>query len=102
MTFAFLDSQGQVLASNAVPLAPKQASFLDLSRSQLPGDDLRKQIRAVLYFGYSGGAPPTAEVMQQFDCGIVPSLEVYDDKSGRTSQVLTTTQILPGPAKPLP
>ena len=100
VTFAFVDAQGQMLASKVVNLAPGQAALLELSRSQLPGDDPRREIRAVLLFGYSGGAPPTTDILQRFDCAIVPSLEVYDDKSGRTSYVLTHTQALPGPPTP--
>ena len=102
VTFAFLDAQGQVLATRAVGLAPKQAAFLDIGKSQVPGDDVRGEIRAVLFFGYSGGAPPTADILQQFDCGIVPSLEVYDSNTGRTSFVLTGAQPLPGPPTPIP
>ena len=103
VTFAFLDANGQALVDKKViGLAPGQAAFLDLSRSQLPGDDLRRQIRAVLFFGYSGGAPPTADILQQFDCGIVPSLEVFDVTTGRSSYVLTNTQALPGPSTPVP
>jgi hypothetical protein len=102
VTFAFLDAQGQVLATNAVGLAPKQAAFLDFGKSQVPGNDIRSEIRAVLFFGYSGGAPPTADILRQFDCGIVPSLEVYDSSTGRTSFVLTGAQTLPGPSTPIP
>ena len=103
VTFAFLDVNGQTLTDNKViTLAPGQAAFLDLSRSQLLGSDPRREVRAVLFFGYSGGAPPTADILQQFDCGIVPSLEVFDDKSGRSSYVLTNAQALPGPATPVP
>jgi hypothetical protein len=101
VTFAFVDAQGQVLATKAVGLAPKQAAFLDIGKSQVPGDDVRGEIRAVLFFGYSGGAPPTADILQRFDCGIVPSFEVYDSNTGRTSFVLTGAQTLPGPPAPI-
>ena len=80
-----------MLAKKVVRLALGQAALLELGRNQLPADDPRKEIRAVLLFGYSGGARPTADILQQFDCAIVPSLEAYDDRSGRTSYVLTNT-----------
>jgi hypothetical protein len=102
VTFAFLDAQGQVLATKAVGLAPSQAASFDLGKSQLAVDDVRGEFRAVLFFGYSGGAPPTPDILQQFDCGIVPSLEVYDGTTGRTTFVLTGAQILPGPPTPIP
>src|SRR5215471_545337 len=66
VTFTFLDEQRQVLGTRSAGLPPGQASFLDLPRSQLPGDDARREIRAALFFGYSGGAPPTAEILKQF------------------------------------
>ena len=94
VTLQFLDTQGQVLKQTVVTLRPGKSASLDLSHDQLPGDDLRAEIRTVLLFGYSGGAPPGPEILQQFDCNIVPSLEVYDNDTGRTSFVLTDAKPL--------
>jgi hypothetical protein len=95
VTMQFLDNQGQLLKQMVVSLQPGKGTSLDLSRDQLPGDDPRAEIRAVLLFGYSGGANPGPEVLQQYDCNIVPSVEVFDNNTGRTSFILTDAKPLP-------
>ena len=102
VTLEFLDVRGQVISQKAVTLRPPDSAYVDLSRSQLKGDVPRVQLRAVLLFGYSGGAPPTPDILQQFDCNILPSLEMYDEKSGRTRFILTDAKPLPGPTTPVP
>ena len=97
VTFQFLDSQGKVLKEVLATLQVGKAANLDLSRDQLPGEELRAQIRAVLLYGYTGGAPPNQTILQQFDCNIAPSLEVYDNTTGRTSLILTDSRPLPMP-----
>lgn len=99
VTFRFLDAEGQILKETAVSLEPGKAASLDLSRGLLPGDG-RVDIRAVLLFGYFGGANPPPEVLQRFDCNIVPSLEIYDDETERTTVILTNVTPLPPPASP--
>jgi hypothetical protein len=96
----FLNTQGQVAKQAVYTLEPGKGAFLDLSRDQLPGDS-RVEIRAMLLFGYSGGANPPPLVLQKFDCNIVPSLEIYDSKSGKTRLVLTEAKPLPPPATPV-
>jgi len=93
----FLDAQGVVLKQTLVTLSPGKGTSLDLSRNQVPGAGPRAEIRALVLFGYSGGAPPGSEVLRQFDCNIVPSIEVYDNNTGRTSYILTEGKPLPGP-----
>ncbi len=97
VTLQFLGIQGQRLKQTVVTLRPGKGATLDLSRDQVPGDDLRAEIRAVLLFGYSGGAAPGPDILQQFDCNIVPSIEVYDNDTGRTSFILTDAKPLPVP-----
>ena len=99
VTLQFLDTQGQQLKQSVVTLGSGKGASLDLSRDQAPGDDARVQIRVVLLFGYSGGAAPGPDVLQQFDCNIVPSLEVYDNNTGRTSFILTDAKPLPASGK---
>jgi hypothetical protein len=97
LTLQFLD----LLKQSTVNLQPGTAASLDLSWGDLPGGDLRTEVRAVLLFGYSGGANPPPGILQQSACGdLVPSLEVYDNTSGRTSLVLTTAITLPSPVTP--
>jgi hypothetical protein len=96
VTFQFLDADGQLLKQAVVTLKPGKAGALDLSRDELPsGSNSRIEIRALLLFGYSGGANPPPGVLQKFDCNIVPSLEVFDNDTGRTSLIVTQTKRLP-------
>jgi hypothetical protein len=97
----FQDSQGQVLTQSTVSLAPGKSASLDLSYDSLKATDLRVQIRAVLIYGYSGGANPPPGVLNRTACdNLVPSLEVYDNASGRTSLILTDAKVLPPPITP--
>jgi hypothetical protein len=64
------------------------------------GDDPRVEISAVPLFGYYGGAPPDPANVHQFDCNIVPSLQVFDDRTGEMKRVLTDAKWLPPPATP--
>jgi hypothetical protein len=99
VTIQILDMQGQTLKQSVVPLQPGKGASLDLSRDDLPGDDLRVEIRALLLFGYVGGAPPGPEVSKDYDCTIVPSIEVFDNSTGKTSFILTDSKVvqLPNP-----
>jgi hypothetical protein len=83
-----------------VTLRTGKAGSLDLSGDAIRGDSRRVQIRAVLLFGYFGGAPPGPGTLERFDCNIVPSLEIYDNQTGRTSLVVTDAKPLPPPATP--
>lgn len=96
----FYDTQGQLLKQTAIAgLVVGKVAELDLSRTELPGKD-PASILAVVVFGYSGGANPPRGIVEATNCRIVPSLEISDDQSGRTSIVLTTVWPLPGPATP--
>jgi len=96
----FYDTQWQLLKQTTVTgLVVGNAAELDLSRTELPGTD-RASIVAVVTFGYSGGANPPPGIVNTTNCRIVPSLEISDDQTGRTSVVLTTVWKLPEPATP--
>src|ERR1017187_2980531 len=97
VTLQLLDTQSQVLSQTTVNLQPGQASSLQASRDSLPGAGGRVQVRAVLLYGYTGGANPPAGILQQYDCSIVPSLEVYDNDTGKTTFVLAAATSLPPP-----
>ena len=100
VTLQFLNANAVVLKQKQVSLAPGAATFLDLDRGDLPGEDRRAPVRAVLLFGYSGGPPPAAVIAQAFACNIVPSLEILDTDTGRATVVLTETKPLPSPTTP--
>ena len=83
-------------------LAVGKSAAVDLNRDDLPGND-RLSLRAVLVFGYSGGANPPPQLLQQMaTCNIVPSLEIYDNDTQKTSIVITDVKPLPGPSVPIP
>ncbi len=100
VTLRFLDAQGQLLKQNVVALRPGKALSLDLTRNAVPSNNHRVEIRAVLLFGYSAGAAPTRELLQQYDCNIVPSLEIYSNDTGKTNAVVTEAKPLPPSTTP--
>jgi hypothetical protein len=99
----FYDAEGQLVKEYVVPgLAVGKSAAVDLNRDDLPGGD-RLSLRAVLVFGYSGGANPPPQLLQQTaTCNIVPSLEIYDNDTQKTSIVITDVKPLPGPSMPIP
>ena len=101
VTFEFWDTRGQVQAHKLVRLRPSDSAFLDFA-PQLRSGNTRMEFRAVLFFGYHGGASPTPDILQQYDCNILPSLEVFERKTGKTYFVLTETRSLPPPRNPAP
>lgn len=98
VTLRFLDTKGAVLRENAVRLSAGQGAFLDLRRAQVSDQPGRATVRAVVLFGLGGGgAPPGPDVRKNFDCNIVPTLELFDESTGRTTLVLTDAKPLPLP-----
>jgi hypothetical protein len=101
--FQFYDSDGQLVNETAIDnVAPGTAASVDLNRDDLPRNDLRVQLRAVLKFGYFGGANPGPGILQQFACTITPTLEIFDNDSRKTTVVLTNAKPLPTPYPPPP
>jgi hypothetical protein len=101
ITFEFYGADGELLKRKVVPgLKPGKAAFVELSRDELPKGALTISIRAVLRFGYGGGAPPTSEMIQRFECHLLPSLEVFESATGKVQFVLTETKPLPEPNPP--
>jgi hypothetical protein len=100
VTLQFLDARDQVVKQTISALKRGEVASLDLSRGELPGGESGAAIRTVLLFGYYGGAPPCPGVLERFDCNIVPSLEVYDDQTGKTRLSLTDAKPLVPPTTP--
>lgn len=101
VTFRFLDPQGRVVKQTVVALRTSKAASLTLTRGELPRDNSRGEVRAVLLFGYNGGAPPGPAILERFfDCNIVASLQVFDDRTGKMKLVLADAKPLPPPATP--
>ena len=104
ISLQFYDAAGQLVTEYVVPggLSVGKSAGVDLNRDDLPGAD-RLSLRAVLAFGYLGGANPPPQLLQQTaTCNIVPSLEIYDNDTQKTSIVITDAKPLPGPLLPVP
>jgi hypothetical protein len=104
MSLQFYDAEGQLVLEYVVPsgLSVGKSAAVDLNRDGLPGGD-RLSLRAVLAFGYFGGANPPPQLLQQTaTCNIVASLEIYDNDTQKTSIVVTDAKPLPGPPMPVP
>ena len=97
----FYDINGQLLKERLQSVDPGKATFLDLARSDLPGSDTRVPVRAVLNFGYRGGANPPVGILQRSVCNIFPSLEVFESDTKKTRVIITDARPLPGPSEPL-
>jgi hypothetical protein len=101
ITLQFLDARDQVVKQTVAALKRGKVASLDLRQGELPREDSRAEIRAVLHFGYSGGAPPGPKMVERwFDCNIVPSLEVYDTHAGKSRLSLMDAKPLPPPPTP--
>ena len=100
VTVQLLNPQNQVVTQSVLTVSPGNAASLQASRDVLPGLTGRIDLRAVLLYGYSGGANPPAKLLSQYDCNIVPTLEVFDNNSGQTSFILTAVTALPAPSTP--
>jgi len=83
---SFYDADGKLLKQKVVDnLSFGRADFLDLDRAEITGATGRAQIAASVKVGSN----------QSFFCSIAPTLEVFDDATGRTTTVLTN--LLPQP-----
>jgi hypothetical protein len=100
VTLQFLDNRGRVVKQTVALLRPGDVASLELSWAELRRDDPRVEIQAVLLFGYYGGAPPGPAMTHQFNCNIVPSMQVFDERTGKMKLVLTDAKPLPPPATP--
>src|SRR5260221_1839146 len=65
VTLQFLDTGGRVVKQTVVLLPPGNVASLEVSRAELPANDSRAEIRAVLLCGYYWGAPPGPAIARQ-------------------------------------
>jgi hypothetical protein len=97
ITAQFLDQKATILKEKTfeVPAGKSESIDFDYDRAKAFKG---LQLRAVLLFGQvGGGAQPGPDARHTFDCNIVPSLELYDKPTGRTSVILTDWKPLPIP-----
>jgi hypothetical protein len=84
LALAFLDSDGKIVKQKFVSLGSGKAAFLDLEMSGVRGPD-RAEVRGI---GYNPLLAP-GSIPQPISCSLVPTLELFDTTSGRTSAIVT-------------
>jgi hypothetical protein len=96
----FLASRGSVLKTSPILVAPGQSVPFDLNRdTDVTSTDQRVQIRATLQIPLP--SPIFASPVQLFGCPLIPTLEIFNNDTGRTQVVMTGVQSVIGPL-PLP
>lgn len=103
LDLAFLDSQGNNIKQSTVSsLNPGQAAYLDLDWSEISGASPRAEIRGAVTTHLPGIQPlggSKSPVMQGLGCNVIPTLEVFDDDTGKTTVILSGPEI---PGWPVP
>jgi hypothetical protein len=97
---SFLNDQGTVLKMSTVSVIPGKSVSFDLDRdTDLAVSDRRVEIRATIRIP---ALTPVASPLQPVPpqpaiCNLVPSLEVFNNDTGKTQVVLTDVRSVPGP-----
>jgi hypothetical protein len=92
VTVTFLDESGKTLATQTLPAGQGQAVHFDLPRSGAESGADPVEIRATVSAVFSVSA--TANTSSPAFCSIVPTMEIFDQSTGRTSVHLETTHTL--------
>ena len=92
ITVTFLDASGKTLASQTVAVGQGQAVHVDLLRSQADAGADPVEIRATVSTALI--VSPVATTPVAASCSIVPTLEIFDQATGRTAAHLETTHAL--------
>jgi hypothetical protein len=91
----FLDSTGKTLKTASVNALPGQSTPFDLNRdTDLTTTAQRVEIRATVQAMPNPTAGATAV---PFFCSVIPTLEVFDNSTGKTTVVLETLHYVSGP-----
>jgi hypothetical protein len=97
---SFLDASGSVLKTSPISVPPGQSVPFDLNRdTDVTATDQRVQIRAT--YQVTPPSPMLANPVQLLGCSLIPTLEIFDNDTGRTQLVMTETRGVLGPV-PLP
>jgi hypothetical protein len=92
VTVTFLDEGGKTLATAMSAVGQGQSAHFDLPRTTAePGAD-PVEIRATVSAAFSVSA--TASTASASSCAIVPTMEIFDQATGRTAVHLETTHAL--------
>src|SRR5215831_14933092 len=90
VTMQFLDEQGKTLASSTQPVIQGQSAHFDLRRADIDAAADRREIRATVRTNF---VTPTATPVA-FGCSVLPTLEVFNQDTGRAMTMITQTQSL--------
>ena len=91
VVMVFLDDRGASLKSNAINVLPGLSESLDLADTELElGANGRRQIRAVFFL-----SPGVLTNQNPPACVVVPTLEIFDRVTGRTSILMVNTTPIP-------
>jgi hypothetical protein len=88
---SFLNDQGVVITTATVSVMPGKSAFLDLDRdTAISTTDLRVEIRATIAIPIPVAAMPAP-------CKLIPTMEVFNNDTGRTQFVIGRFRRLPAP-----
>jgi hypothetical protein len=95
VTLEFFNDQGASLkTSMPLKVVGGQSVQFDLQRGDIDGDSDRREVRGTVRTSFVG--PQAAAIPVVFGgCSVIPTLEVFDQESGRTMAVLESTHALP-------
>jgi hypothetical protein len=97
---SFLNGRGDVLKMTTVNVIPGKSVAFDLNRDTDFADaDRRVEIRAIIRIPpvTPVASPPQPLPPQPVTCTLIPSLEVFNNDTGRTQVVITDARGVPGP-----
>ena len=93
VTLQFFGAEGELLKERSIDdFGAGKIAFLDLGPGDRPEKETRTPVRAVVRWGYAGGANPPAGTAEA--CQVVPNMEIYETESGKTQLLLTETRPL--------
>jgi hypothetical protein len=94
LVLAFVDSDGKILKQVIASVMTGKAALLDLPQGDIDGNAgnhlggnnvARLQIRGIGYNPLLAGSA----IPQPLSCNLVPTLELFDTKSGKTAAIVT-------------
>jgi hypothetical protein len=93
VTATFLDDKGNTLLTKSQTVAQGEAAHFDMPRSEAQAGADPVEIRATV--SASSLLTPGATYASLAGCSILPTMEIFDQATGRTSVVLENPRSLP-------
>ena len=94
ITAAFLDAAGTTLATQTLSAGQGQAVHFDLPRSQAGSGADPVEIRATVSAAFAVSA--NTATFSPASCSVVPTMDIFDQSTGRTQTHMETTHMLSG------